>query len=64
VAIISKATTAEQTVLETTLEHAAADAKRAGIEPPALVAVGPAVRLRRELDWLGAAAASTLERAR
>ena len=64
VAIISKATTDEQTVLETTLEYAAADAKRAGIEPPAIVAIGPAVRLRHELDWLGATAAAALESTR
>jgi uroporphyrin-III C-methyltransferase len=53
VAIISKATTAAQRVIETTLAHAAKDAAAAAIEPPALIAIGPVVRLRRELDWLG-----------
>jgi uroporphyrin-III C-methyltransferase len=53
VAIISKATTAAQRVLETTLARAAADAAAGGIEPPAIVAVGPTVSLRAALDWLG-----------
>ena len=39
------------TVLELgTKADAARDA--ATLDPPALVAIGPAVRLRRELDWL------------
>ncbi|MEA2779320.1 MAG: uroporphyrin-III C-methyltransferase [Rhodospirillaceae bacterium] len=54
VAVVAKATTAEQTVLETTLGAAAADVLAAGIEPPALVVVGEVVRLRAALDWLGA----------
>ena len=45
VAIISKATLPDQHVLHTTLADAAADVIRAGIEPPAVVAVGPSVRL-------------------
>jgi uroporphyrin-III C-methyltransferase len=52
VAIVSKATTAAQRVLETTLARAAADALAASVEPPAIVAVGEAVRLRGRLDWL------------
>jgi uroporphyrin-III C-methyltransferase len=56
VAVVSKATTAAQRVLETTLAQAAADVAIAGIEPPAIIAIGAAVRLRRQLDWLGAAA--------
>jgi uroporphyrin-III C-methyltransferase len=55
VAIVSKAATPEQRVLETTLGRAAADAAASGIEPPAIVVVGEAVRLRAGLDWLGAA---------
>ena len=54
VAIVVKATTAEQRVLETTLAQAAADAKAARLEPPALIAIGPVVKLRAGLDWLGA----------
>jgi uroporphyrin-III C-methyltransferase len=54
VAIVSHATLAAQRVLETTLGEAAAAARTAGIEPPALVVVGAVVRLRAALDWLGA----------
>jgi len=54
VAIVSKATTAAQRVLETTLAQAAHDAETAGIEPPAMVVVGDVVRLRAALDCLGA----------
>lgn len=54
VAIVSRASLPQQRVLETTLAGCAADAARAGIEPPALVVVGEVVRLRHSLDWLGA----------
>ncbi len=54
VAIVAKATMAEQRVLETTLATAAKDAASAKIEPPAMVVVGDVVRLRAGLDWLGA----------
>jgi uroporphyrin-III C-methyltransferase len=53
VAVVSKATTPAQRVLVTTLGRAAAETAAAGIEPPAIVAIGPAVRLRESLDWLG-----------
>ncbi len=56
VAVVSKATTETQRVLETTLARAAADVATAAIEPPAIVAIGAAVKLRASLDWLGAAA--------
>ena len=56
VALVSRAATAAQRVLETTLGRAAADAAAAGIEPPAIIVVGPAVRQRRVLDWLTGAA--------
>jgi len=58
VAVVSKATTPQQRVLETTLARAAADIAASGIEPPAIVAIGAAVRLRAGLDWLGALAAA------
>jgi len=58
VAIVSKATTPSQRVVETTLGRAAADAAASGIEPPALVVVGEVVRLRAGLDWLGGGALS------
>lgn len=51
VAVIAKATTPDQKVLVSTLAACAVDAKRAGIEPPALVVVGEVVRLRESLDW-------------
>lgn len=54
VAIISRATTARQIVLETTLGQAASDAAAAAIEPPTIIAIGEVVRLRSGLDWLGA----------
>ena len=53
-AIISRATTETQEVLETTLGQAAADLSKSGLEPPAVVVVGEVVRLRAALDWLGA----------
>jgi uroporphyrin-III C-methyltransferase len=52
VAVISKATTAAQRVVVSTLGGIAAAA--AGIEPPAIVVVGEIVRFRAALDWLGA----------
>jgi uroporphyrin-III C-methyltransferase len=61
VAVISKATTREQTVLETTLGACAADVAKSGIEPPAMVVVGQVVRLRAALDWLGAIGGRTLQ---
>jgi uroporphyrin-III C-methyltransferase len=54
VAVVSNATVAGQTVLETTLGDCAAAVASSGIEPPALVVVGEVVRLRAALDWLGA----------
>lgn len=54
VAVIARATTPEQRVLETTLSRAAADVAEAGIEPPAMVVIGEVVRLRAAMDWLGA----------
>jgi uroporphyrin-III C-methyltransferase len=61
VAIVSRATTAQQCVLETTLAGAGADAAASGIEPPALVAIGQAVTLRAGLDWLGAIGGRVLD---
>ena len=60
VAVVSRATTENQRVLESTLGRVAADVAAAGIEPPALVAVGEVVRLRAGLDWLGALAGRPL----
>lgn len=48
-AVISKATTPEERVLETTLARAAADTAAAGIEAPAVIIIGGVVRLRAAL---------------
>lgn len=60
VAVVSRAATDQQQVVETTLGRAANDVAAARLEPPALVAVGPIVRLRAGLDWLGALAGRRL----
>ena len=54
VAIVSKASLPDQQVVETTLGRAEADARAQAVEPPTLVVIGPVVRLRAGLDWLGA----------
>jgi uroporphyrin-III C-methyltransferase len=54
VALISKATTPDQIVLETTLANCHRDAGRQKLEPPAMVVIGEVVRLRPALDWHGA----------
>ena len=59
-AVIGRATTDEQTVVETTLATCVADTTRGGVEPPAIVVVGEVVRLRAGLDWLGALAGRKL----
>ncbi|MBI3505948.1 MAG: uroporphyrinogen-III C-methyltransferase [Proteobacteria bacterium] len=60
-AIVVRASTPDQRVLETTLGHAARDAAAAMLEPPALFVVGEVVRLRAGLDWLGAAQGRILD---
>jgi uroporphyrin-III C-methyltransferase len=54
VAIVSNAALPTQTVLETTLGQAEADALLHGMAPPCVVVIGPVVKLRSGLDWLGA----------
>jgi len=49
VAVVSKATTDHQRVLETTLGRAAEDVAAAEIEPPAIIVIGEVVRLRARL---------------
>ncbi|WP_269583984.1 uroporphyrinogen-III C-methyltransferase [Roseibium sp. Sym1] len=61
VGIVCNASLSSQEVLETTLGSCFADAKAAGIEPPAIVCVGEVVRLRKGLDWLGALSGKVLE---
>lgn len=60
-AFVCNAATSSQRVLESTIGNAAADAKAAGIEPPAIVVVGEVVRLRAGLDWLGALTGAKLD---
>ena len=55
-ALVSKATTADQRVVVSTLEQCWADAAQAALEPPCLFVVGEVVRLHGSLDWIGAAA--------
>lgn len=54
VAVVSRAATRHQRVLETTLGEAADAVETSGIEAPAVVAIGHIVSLRAGLDWLGA----------
>jgi len=52
--VISKATTAEQRVVVSTLADVATVA--AGIEAPSIVVIGEVVRFRAALDWVGSSA--------
>jgi uroporphyrin-III C-methyltransferase len=61
IALISKAATPAQRVVETTLAEAPATAVSSGIKPPALIVLGEIVRLRAGLDWIGAAAGRVLD---
>ncbi len=60
-AIVSRATTPAQRVVESTLGSCVDDVARSGVEPPAIVVVGEVVRLRAGLDWLGALSGRRLE---
>ena len=51
VAIVIRATTDDQTVLETTLSAAAKDVEEAGLLAPAIICIGRAVGLRDKLNW-------------
>lgn len=61
VAIVSRATTPDQRVLETTLGRALEEAQAAGMEAPSIIVVGDVVRLRAGLDWQGALEGRTLD---
>jgi uroporphyrin-III C-methyltransferase len=58
-AVVTTATMATQTVLETTLGTCVADIAAAALEPPAIICIGRSVLMRQTLDWqamaLGAA---------
>jgi uroporphyrin-III C-methyltransferase len=51
VAVVTSATTPQQSVLETTLDRMEADIADAGLEPPAIICVGRTVLMRQVLDW-------------
>ena len=59
-AVVSKATTAEQQTVVSTLANIATDAASAALSPPAMLIVGDVVRLREGLDWLSALGGSKL----
>lgn len=61
VAVVSRATTPDQQVLETTLENAARDVAASGIPAPALIVIGEVVSLRAALDWKGALEGKVLD---
>ena len=61
VALIASAATSRQVVIETTLGRCAADAATHNVQPPAIIVIGPVVRLRASLDWLGALSGKPLE---
>jgi uroporphyrin-III C-methyltransferase len=52
VAIVTNATRPEQSVLETTLGSAVADAKAATLAPPAIICIGRVTLMRQTLDWM------------
>jgi len=60
-AIVAKATSAQQRVIESTLADCEQAVVRHGIEPPALVVIGEVVRLRRQLDWIATLAGQDKE---
>jgi uroporphyrin-III C-methyltransferase len=51
VAVVSRAATPRQFVLESTLGRLVADVAAAAIEPPAILVIGKVVELRRALEW-------------
>jgi uroporphyrin-III C-methyltransferase len=61
VAVISKATTRDQKVLISTLGECNEMVKASDIQPPVLFVVGPVVKLRDGLDWLGALSGRQLD---
>ncbi|MSP67137.1 MAG: uroporphyrinogen-III C-methyltransferase [Alphaproteobacteria bacterium] len=61
VAVVASATLPAMEVRVATLATVVAAAAAAGLEPPAILAVGEPVRLRAGLDWLGAIAGRALE---
>ncbi len=54
-AVVSRATTPQERVVETTIGRLDADARAAGMDAPAMIVIGEVVSLRSGLDWRGAA---------
>jgi uroporphyrin-III C-methyltransferase len=52
ICFVTQATTPDQQVLESTLQDAADDVAKSGIEPPAIICVGRSVLMRQTLDWI------------
>jgi uroporphyrin-III C-methyltransferase len=52
-AIIASATTSEERILLSSLEHLAADAQHSKLDPPAIVVIGDIVSLRNRLRGIG-----------
>jgi uroporphyrin-III C-methyltransferase/precorrin-2 dehydrogenase/sirohydrochlorin ferrochelatase len=50
-AVIQQGTTQKQRVVESTLQHLAADVTAAGLKPPSLTIIGEVVKLRSRLNW-------------
>lgn len=55
-AVITDGTTPRQRILTSTLGQVAAEAQRAGVQPPAVVVIGEVVRVRELLGAVGASA--------
>ena len=54
-AVVTSATTPDQSVLETTLGTIVDDIANAGLQPPSIICVGRSVLMRQVLDWQGVA---------
>lgn len=50
-AVIQQGTTQKQRVVESTLQHLAAEVAAAGLKPPSLTIIGEVVKLRERLNW-------------
>lgn len=55
-AVIQQGTTQKQRVVESTLQHLAAEVAAAGLKPPSLTIIGEVVKLRERLNWFTPAA--------
>lgn len=50
-AVIQQGTTQKQRVVQSTLQHLAAEVAAAGLKPPSLTIIGEVVKLRARLNW-------------